>query len=159
MIKYCGGCKAEKPIGEFYKHAASKDGLQHRCKECCKSHVRKWSAENKDRVKAKDKATKLKHRFSVSLRKARYVAKKEGHLPCLATAEWIESKFDGFCTLCGTPEIECNYKLCMDHDRETGIFRGWICGRCNKALGLFKDSKEVLMKAALYLENNEISKG
>ena len=34
MEKYCNTCNKVKPIKEFYKRKASKDGYQGRCKEC-----------------------------------------------------------------------------------------------------------------------------
>jgi hypothetical protein len=34
--KICNHCDKSKPITSFYKMSASKDGLQPKCKECCK---------------------------------------------------------------------------------------------------------------------------
>lgn len=39
-----------------------------------------------------------------------------------------------------------------DHDHERGHFRGWICDRCNKVLGLIYDDPLLLLKLAVYLE-------
>ena len=44
-VKLCGKCCIKKPLNEFYKRKASKDGLQYKCKEC----MRKWDADNKER--------------------------------------------------------------------------------------------------------------
>ena len=41
---------------------------------------------------------------------------------------------------------------CIDHDHKTGRIRGVLCGRCNKGLGHFKDSLEILREAIKYLE-------
>jgi hypothetical protein len=38
-----------------------------------------------------------------------------------------------------------------DHNHTTGKFRGWICGQCNRGLGLFKDDVEHLRGAIKYL--------
>lgn len=40
----------------------------------------------------------------------------------------------------------------VDHDHSTGDVRGILCGHCNKALGLLKDSPEALRRAIAYLE-------
>jgi hypothetical protein len=44
-------------------------------------------------------------------------------------------------------------KTVFDHCHSTGFFRGWICDRCNKMLGLVKDSSFLLNKMIQYLEN------
>lgn len=40
----------------------------------------------------------------------------------------------------------------IDHDHRTMKIRGLLCSICNRGLGYFKDSPELLRKAANYLE-------
>lgn len=42
-------------------------------------------------------------------------------------------------------------KIHLDHDHITGAFRGWLCNRCNLALGHFEDSISGLEKGIVYL--------
>jgi len=57
-----------------------------------------------------------------------------------------------YCEICNT-----SGKICFDHDHITGNFRGWICEKCNLALGLMRDNKETLIKMIKYLEKcNEL---
>ena len=42
--------------------------------------------------------------------------------------------------------------LVIDHDHETGKFRGWLCRRCNIALGKFNDDIPTLKNAIKYLK-------
>ena len=53
----------------------------------------------------------------------------------------------GPCEICTLPDT-----LHFDHDHAENCFRGWLCGSCNRALGLFKDSPLVLRAAQHYLE-------
>lgn len=48
----------------------------------------------------------------------------------------------------------CNYagELHLDHDHETGLVRGWLCGSCNRALGLLKDNAQTIQGLANYLK-------
>ncbi len=54
----------------------------------------------------------------------------------------------GFCQLCGKrcDEEDRNRKLVVDHDHETGKFRGMLCRDCNRGMG-FIDNESWLKKA------------
>jgi len=45
-----------------------------------------------------------------------------------------------------------NTKVCLDHDHASSTFRGWLCARCNSALGFGRDSPLILRGLAEYLE-------
>jgi len=51
------------------------------------------------------------------------------------------------CEICGAMG-----KICFDHDHATGLFRGWICWRCNVVLGHVKDSAELLEMLMKYIK-------
>ena len=42
----------------------------------------------------------------------------------------------------------------LDHCHETESFRGWLCHKCNRALGGFDDSPEILGRAITYLKGS-----
>lgn len=45
-------------------------------------------------------------------------------------------------------------KLFVDHAHRTGKVRQLLCGRCNMAIGLIKESADTLRRAAEYLERH-----
>jgi hypothetical protein len=56
------------------------------------------------------------------------------------------------CEICG----EFHLRIVFDHCHNHGHFRGWICDRCNKTLGMVKDSGILLGKLARYLEDGKV---
>ena len=42
-------------------------------------------------------------------------------------------------------------RLAVDHDHDTGLVRGLLCGPCNKLVGYFRNSPEAFDRAAAYL--------
>ncbi len=55
------------------------------------------------------------------------------------------------CELCN----EFHLRIVFDHCHQTGKFRGWLCDRCNKVLGIVKDSGPLLRKLADYVDHGE----
>lgn len=53
------------------------------------------------------------------------------------------------CEVCGG-----GGKICYDHCHASGRFRGWLCTKCNVALGMAQDSPDILRKLANYLEGH-----
>ena len=42
-------------------------------------------------------------------------------------------------------------RWCLDHDHITGLFRGWVCMKCNIGLGALQDNTQILNNAIEYL--------
>lgn len=63
---------------------------------------------------------------------------------------------NGVCAICKQPPKE-NKRLDVDHCHTTKKLRGLLCNNCNRGLGHFKDSQELLLKAKIYLINHEQS--
>lgn len=59
----------------------------------------------------------------------------------------------GVCAVCKRgPETCVQGTIPVDHDHETGLVRGLLCDRCNRALGLLKDSVENVAALLKYLK-------
>jgi Recombination endonuclease VII len=62
-----------------------------------------------------------------------------------------------FCEICGGPPNDRWGVLHFDHDHATGKPRGWICRNCNVMLGLARDSVDIFLDLASYLEKSHSS--
>jgi hypothetical protein len=80
---------------------------------------------------------KFKHRYDIS---------RKNYLE-------LCTKQDGKCAICGLApnNVGRNYSLHVDHDHKTGQVRGLVCINCNRGLGAFSDSPEILQRAIDYL--------
>lgn len=97
-------------------------------------YAREWRNNNPDKVKN----TELRARFGITLEDYNSMIEKQG----------------GVCAICGKEEPYNGYSLSVDHCHATGKVRGLLCSNCNRAIGLFKDSLEVIEKAISYLESS-----
>lgn len=63
---------------------------------------------------------------------------------------------NGVCAICGRqpPERHGQRRLFLDHDHVTGAVRSALCGNCNIALGMIRDSPELAEKLAAYLREH-----
>ena len=95
MVKTCSKCLAAKPLSEFNKDRAAKDGLRYNCSDCHGKHNRKaylslsdemksakrakrsqWGALNRDRINAR----RNKRTLSPQARKRRNASRHLNHL-------------------------------------------------------------------------------
>ena len=80
--------------------------------------------------------------------------KKNFNLTLEQYAEKLNNQ-NGVCAICERPEFRIRKgkleSLGVDHNHTTNQIRGLLCHTCNSALGLFKDSPELLEKAIKYL--------
>ena len=90
----------------------------------------------------------VNRRYSPEKRKA-YAVKKYG-LSVLEYTEMI-TRQNNKCAICGSYPDGRWQTLCIDHDHQTGKVRALLCVKCNRVVGLLKDSVELAEKLVLYL--------
>lgn len=65
------------------------------------------------------------------------------------------------CAICGLREKRKNYRtgkvqnLSVDHNHKTGKVRELLCSNCNRALGLLKESEELLLRVIAYIRKHK----
>jgi hypothetical protein len=141
-----------------------------------KAIKRQWALDNPDKVKESHKKSYYKHRDERKekqkvFNKRHYDAhKKELQVSALKryhsvvklrkykiTQQEVENILkhqNNKCAICGTDNWGYNGPA-IDHNHITGKVRGFLCNKCNLALGLIKDSQEVAISMATYLSNNQ----
>ncbi len=95
--------------------------------EKAKAYARKWWRENPDKLDA-------------------YSRKRQG-------MSEPTRKMPAVCESCGQIETWKGKKLSRDHCHKTGQFRGWLCMKCNTALGKLGDDLSGVIKLVNYLVN------
>lgn len=142
----CSKCGVDKDLNEFYDIKHSK-----LCKECFKQRQREYHKANKQSC---NKASRMYYKNHKDKHKDYWFKKRYGI--SLEEYDRILEEQNGVCAICACLESD-NKKdlLSVDHDHETGQIRGLLCSNCNRGLGSFKDSLDLLDKAVDYLERNK----
>ena len=145
MKKICKKCGVEKTADEFYKEKRVKDGLQARCKDCCKADAKAIFDANPEPYRERARAIPPDaQRWAKILRK--YGLTKEEYYAIL-------DRQGGHCALCPATTSGHNMTddLLVDHCHETNTVRGLLCQDCNLLLGCVKDKRKRLIAAMFYL--------
>jgi len=139
--KQCNVCKMVKDSSEFHQNKAKKDGLNNKCKAC---NCLKAKEYNKNVYKTKN--AKLKKIYGITIEHYNELFQKQ----------------NGCCAICNKPEITIDKRtkklrgLAVDHNHKTGEIRGLLCSAHNRALGMFHDDINELLKAIEYLEKRKL---
>lgn len=127
MTKLCSMCKDHKSKDSFYVgQRRGSSYLYSRCKDCCKIINASQKDNNRD--------WELKKNYGITL--------EEYNRQC----KWRENE----CDIC-REQVKV---LHVDHNHITGKNRGYLCGSCNRGIGLLGDDPTTIKRAAKYLEDN-----
>lgn len=156
-------CANGHPLTEdnVYWHSTSSSKV---CKTCAKAASRRYRAKV-DPLKGQPK-THCRNGHEISAENTVTYAGNDRCLPCVKdasgrqrlkkyglTAEQYTEMLreqQGRCAVC-EHLLRGGKDEHIDHDHITGQVRGILCSQCNTAIGKFKDSPEVILKAAEYI--------
>lgn len=122
------------------RHREMQRAYRERNREKLREMRRAYVAKYPDRIKAYDSAPTTRVRRMAGWRRRQY------GISDVQFAEMFAAQ-GGLCAIC---KLEMNPPH-VDHDHETGKVRSLLCGKCNKAIGLFNESAELLKAAQDYL--------
>ena len=101
----------------------------------------KWLAKNPDYNKLYKKEYRKRNPEKIALWRLNYLGRKRNQ-----TIKYKPKQCE-VCNMSG--------KICFDHDHKSGIFRGWLCNRCNLILGFADDNSNLLISLANYLSKGQ----
>jgi len=138
--KLCTKCFTMKPV-ELFRSCGGSNAhlLKSVCNKCLYEAHRTWTEKNSDRVQEyrnKDSWTLAKRCARRGITPEQLIDRYERQEEC--------------CAICKTEVALIDSAI--DHNHDTGEFRGVLCKQCNRALGMFKDSPNILRNAVEYLE-------
>ena len=114
-------------------------------REAALAYHKRWREENRER--------RLAHQRQLRLERVGWKADEHRRQRYGVTGNEYQRLVDeqgGTCAICRRPPEKV---LHIDHDHKTGLYRGLLCRRCNRSIGLFEDDPCLLRLAAEYLEN------
>jgi hypothetical protein len=97
------------------------------------ARTREWRRLNADKISAISHETKMRYE------------RKRSNRPEPTRPE------PSSCDICAGKPVHGRRHLDEDHCHRTKQFRGWLCGECNRGIGMFKDDINLLARAIVYL--------
>lgn len=139
---------AEDP--DYRAHLAEQRHASYlRHKEERKAYIKQWKQDNPDKVKASRAAYHQRSRAN-GVYRAGHIRRKYGLTPDEEQELW--ERQGGCCAICGRPlSGPGKPDTHLDHDHATKVVRGFLCIRCNHAIGSFADEPALLEVAIAYL--------
>lgn len=126
---YCASCGQERPA-RLLLRPLHLDVDDLRCHDCYDEIMRAWLLQS-ERSAALDGYYRRTYGISIEDYGRRFV--EQG----------------GRCAICDEPQSD--KLLVVDHDHQSGVVRGLLCGRCNTGIGQLRDSPMILARAIAYL--------
>jgi hypothetical protein len=148
-MKWCPICDEVKSVNAFHKNPRQKSGLHVRCAKC----------KNKDGLtyyyKNQEKCIAWQRAFNKTPERQAYQRRYQRNRLRRVKDDLALRPRPLLCECCGEAPFGKNAVLSFDHCHATGSFRGWLCNRCNRVLGMCQDKASVLRALAAYMEKND----
>ena len=145
--KTCNKCNKTLPISNFWKAKTTADRHHNACKDCEAERWKTWYAEDTNFKRLKNSIRNKE--YSQTDKGQENELRKKLRLYGITLEDYIQLlvRCGGLCEICHENEA-----YAIDHDHTTGEVRGLLCNTCNLALGAFKDDKNLMSAAILYLD-------
>lgn len=157
----CGGSRSRRT----YKQGAKKGKQYWYCTPCAVSRMRKWKEDNPERYVGHKTvhAANMRARTKTDPQWAKERQLKKMYRMSLDDFDRLLAEQGGVCAVCrtdtpggaGTWQVDHDHACCSGRTSCGKCVRGLLCFSCNQALGLVRDSREILQSLDSYLEKFE----
>lgn len=151
----CPQCGETKPLATGFNRDRSRvNGHARLCKECRKANWKicnraHWPPEKLESYRARQKVYQQAYRNGQG--KGYQIA--HTYNITLDQYDWMLAVQGGVCAICGKDEPGFGKKrFSVDHDHQTGLIRGLLCGACNTGIGYLGEDIGRLQRAIAYLK-------
>ena len=137
--KWCNAHKGWLPESQFNRNKYNVDGLQRQCRACRKVYA--------DRTKDSSRSQYLMRAYNMTPQEFEEMFDSQGRRCLICSTDTPNGRHSSWC-------VDHDHTCCPEAKTCGECVRGIICCRCNRLLGLAKDSQTTLIRAALYLEQS-----
>ncbi len=149
--KICPKCSTEKPFEQFPKNRRTKNGVGSYCLTCSAEMVRA-RRETPEGLQAHRNSSKRWREANAGRNKDNHARWRYGME--IGGYDALLAKQDGKCAICFSTEPGRGLtRFHVDHCHSSEAIRGLLCELCNRGLGSFKDSPDLLDRAASYVRS------
>ena len=131
MPKVCSVCNKAKHLDLFAKDSKTKSGYRNKCKDCYNKRHKELLIQRGGGL-----GDHLKSRYGITLDDYHSMLQEQNYC----------------CAICNEHVDTMRRRLSVDHDHKTGYVRKLLCDHCNTALGLLKESEEIIVSMLSYLK-------
>lgn len=137
-LRICPNCGEDRPSTLFIRSKQPQAGYPSWCKDC---RITYRQARNQP-LSVAERDWRLQQRYGLTYDEYETMAEQQNNL----------------CMICQQPETQVKQgeliRLAVDHNHMTGKVRGLLCRRCNSALGLVRESADLLSRMIKYLQDH-----
>ena len=140
----CSTCFIPLVVGDNWSKGSAK-AATYKCNICRAEYQRAYHKANREPRLARQKQWYNENKEAVLTQQRKTYIRKTFNISVVEYDEWVS----GPCSICKKDTDKV-----LDHCHTTGKIRGVLCRQCNQAIGLFRESKELIKQAVRYLDEN-----
>lgn len=164
-LKVCVKCEESKPLSQFVRCKSRPNGIRNHCRACGRKQVRASYYKNAETINAKRRAkvaadpekyrSYFKNYYETNAGRIQEVILKSRYGITPEELEAIVERQGSKCPIClsplTTPCVDHDHRCCPGKTSCGKCVRGALCGKCNAGIGLLRDDRETLLRAADYV--------